>query len=446
MKTKSIKTKLWEHKSIFIFLGIMFLYTICMKEISTGDAFRNFRYVTDYSQSLKARWNIWTSRILIEPPLYYLSAHVELWKILNFSIFSIILVIFKRLFKNTSESLIICILLLYPISEISSAGWIATFMNYLWPLSFCFISLIFIDKVCNEKHIGILEFIFYSLCEIYALNMEQLAVVYIAILIYTTGYLIHHKIKNHIWMYLIHILIAIISLIIFLICPGNYRRLIKETTKWMIYFPQLSLVNKLSSGFIETMHSMLFGNRIFLILVLVIFIGMLIRFKKNKCNKMQLIVTSFPIGFTLILRCQEIFDGTFNNFYLLFSSRIPNSMNYFMLSTYIPAIFYILVVAAILITLIYMFDDIFKSIELCFIFLIGLGSRMMLGFSPTLYASGPRTFCVMEYTLIFLILRLIQYDNDLKENKYIVKYGKYALTCYVVISVLNDIGYICGIL
>lgn len=445
-KQNTIRNMILQHRAVLIYMGIILIYIICIKEPEGGDAFVNFRYITDYTEVLLIRWNVWTSRMLIELPLYVLAKYPFVWKVCNFGIFGILIYGFKRIFKRVPEYLIACLMLLYPISQMGTSGWIAVLMNYMWPLAFCFISLIFIDKLCREKNIGIVEFIFYSICQIYALNIEQLAVVYIAILIYVFGWLVHHGIKKNRWMYVVHSLIAVISLAVFLFCPGNHTRLEEEITRWMIYFPQLHLMNKLTSGFTDTMNYIISQDRIFLPVVILVSVIMFQRFKADKCNRKQLAIAFLPLCLTLLMHCQSIFEGMLGNFYALFSVRMPDSMNYFMLSAYIPMIYYMVIVAAFLIALLYMFDDVEHSIELCFIFIVGLGSRVMLAFSPTLYGSNSRTFCIMEFTLIFLMLRLFEYNDGLLKNKSVMIYIKYILICYTSIAVLNDIGFICSVL
>ena len=73
----------------------------------------------------------------------------------------------------------------------------------------------------------------------------------------------------------------------------------------------------------------------------------------------------------------------------------------------VPDIVFLIVIAIVLLSLYQAFDNkktfFISFIVLCF----GLGSRLMMGLSPTVWASGHRTFFIMFLALIIVLIKII---------------------------------------
>ncbi|MDP4089336.1 MAG: hypothetical protein Q8930_08735 [Bacillota bacterium] len=95
-----------------------------------------------------------------------------------------------------------------------------------------------------------------------------------------------------------------------------------------------------------------------------------------------------------------------------------------------------LIFFAILISLYLIFENKRYSILAVFIILLGLGSRMVMGFSPTIWASNTRTFIFMYFAFITCAVILYKVILDSKESKYIA-YSSDAIGLIAVLSFLN---------
>ena len=121
-------------------------------KISAGDDVVYFQTLMDGRsiwEILAHRYATWSSRMAIEFVLIPLVQVPWLWKILDIIVFTLIPVLLYRLLflnpekyldmecninKTAGKWLVCAFMLLYPFSDMVSAGWIATTVNYLWPL------------------------------------------------------------------------------------------------------------------------------------------------------------------------------------------------------------------------------------------------------------------------------------------------------------------------
>ena len=69
--------------------------------------------------------------------------------------------------------------MLYPIMDMASAGWIATTLNYFWPLVLGTYSFVAIDKVIAGKHVKFYEIVLSIVAAVIAIDVEQYVVLHI---------------------------------------------------------------------------------------------------------------------------------------------------------------------------------------------------------------------------------------------------------------------------
>lgn len=156
---------------------------------------------------LEYRYSSWSSRTLIEFNLgILLSLPGKIWKLLDSIVFVLIPFLItkisidseklsnkKSIFYNTIGCLFVGIFIIAFYHIFEAAGWVATTINYTWPLCFALIhfyllkEFVFKNKKLNtSKNIGVNLILILSLIE--ATNSEQLLLVmlgiYLAIIIY----------------------------------------------------------------------------------------------------------------------------------------------------------------------------------------------------------------------------------------------------------------------
>lgn len=138
----------------YLFL-LTYLLCICLQIHMTGDDLI-FKKQSLSFHFMQQRYYEWSSRILTETFLISI-LHVPyvIFKAINILIICFLVKWLKQLFWGSENStvgyaIVIFFWILYPIQAMSSAGWTATIINYLWPMAFCLPSFIIDKKILNK--------------------------------------------------------------------------------------------------------------------------------------------------------------------------------------------------------------------------------------------------------------------------------------------------------
>ena len=161
----------------FVLVFMVALIWHLVIKISAGDDVVYFQTLMDGRsiwEILAHRYATWSSRMAIEFVLIPLVQVSWLWKILDIIIYTLIPVLLYRLLNNYTEYidenvswsdkdsdreesksilkwLVCAFMLLYPFSDMVSAGWIATTVNYLWPLFGILYIALLLQKLAQNK-------------------------------------------------------------------------------------------------------------------------------------------------------------------------------------------------------------------------------------------------------------------------------------------------------
>ncbi len=348
------------------------------------------------SDYLVMRWNTWTSRIVIEAimvPLTMLNGVI--WKFLNVLIWVNIVIMIVKIFEieNDEDCYLLCLILLlfYPIMHMSSAGWIATSLNYSWPLSIGLYILYYVKRIVEKKNISVVGYILAIIGSFFAFNQEQMCAIATVILLLSIIKAFFEKAK---WISIIpFFLISIMNLFAVVIAPGNALRKEIEIANWMPEYSNYNLLEKLYLGFQNMMnHFCCTPNIILGIFVATIFV---IYIKKNKS------IASYIIGYFPILYLTIFIVFPDNNPITTVFSGLNSIETIKSISGVVNFILAVAFVVCLLLQCISIFDDIEKKIIIVLILGAGFCSSIVLGFSPTLYASGERIFLFQYFSFIF---------------------------------------------
>lgn len=204
----------------------------------------------------------------------------------------------------------------------------------------------------------------------------------------------------------------------------------------------LSIVDKVAIGLTSTMAQFIGrGNWVFLVFAIALmFLGC-----SGNNSRICRITASIPLIASVIgFMCDsfpELFPGITEVLYYEAHAQMPDfipitAMNYCNLEAYIPIVYSIIVIGAILITLCFAFEG-NRFILPALIIMAGFCSRMLMAFSPSIYESARRTYLLMYYVTIMI------YKN-IKDDKPIVA-GKLS-SCIKVICVLPALDNILQVL
>lgn len=413
MNIKCIKEKLYSFvtSSIFPFVFYFTALLFYHKFITLGQAddawFRNiladnFTFGA-WSDFLVSRFHNWSSRLIIEGLLILLVHTPLLWKILNTIVMlwiTIALSIFFNPHKKASVNwFIVLAMLSFPVEVFLSAGWMATTLNYTWVLAAGLFALLPIHFAIRQKKTPRLVLVFSIPLLLFSTNQEQMCAIMFAVLIIFTVYLSIRDKKIPVFL-LIETVICIVSLIFILLCPGNEARTAAETETWFPVFAEFSLFKKAELGYSFAMFGFAMNKN----LIYTLFCATLCAavFLKHRTPLLRA-VSTLPFIFSLTMGIfPNIFDNIMPHINGIRHSLGKTGTGFILTSptSWIPLLFVTAIGICILISLWAVFEKKNETLLSYFIILLGLATAAIMGFSPTIWASGTRPFTYMYIAFI----------------------------------------------
>lgn len=413
-----------------LFFLVMFIIHINITIGIYDDAF--FAAILD-NQSffgyLMERYQIWTSRLFIEGVLIVVSRFHILWRIADTLIMLGISLFFSWVFNSEKKHIvnwfIVFLMMAFPFGILNTAGWIATTLNYTWPFAAGLVSLIPIIKYYRNEEVSNWQLAISFILLLFAANQEQMCAVLIAIIFYS---IVMMKInKRQISKFIIvEFIISLLSLVFIMTCPGNDARTITETQTRFPEFAELSLLTKIDIGFASTMFPMLTQiDCTFLIFVTLLPFAVF----SIKGVKPVLIASVYPLLITLLF-------GVFGSF---LESRISiialfrNGLETMRTNTVFVNLLILTVLVSVCLVIWFYYEDKKKAFFLIFILGLGFATRMVMAFSPTIWASSTRTYCFLYFA--FIIASIILFKDAFSNSK--VRPGIYYVMGILTVHVAN---------
>jgi hypothetical protein len=192
-------------------------------------------------------------------------------------------------------------------------------------------------------------------------------------------------------------------------CPGNGLRTISETATWYPEYSTFTILDKLVLGATTTICALLINNIIMIFFFLLLTIIVVIN-QKRKLDIMisfLLLISIIIFSFSPLAEKIPFINIVYQNSQIWSSPVVLVNINY---SAWIVISYGILVILLMFYLFInYMRKNIFW---ITIIFLAGILSKVMIGFSPTVFASGNRTAIFLNYFTVLIILHMISYIYD----------------------------------
>lgn len=348
------------------------------------------------------RYKTWSSRLLIESVTMFMSNHYLLFDVTVLISVAIFFYCFNGIFLREEKyrklqfvSPVI-FLLSFPSLFFTSAGLIATVTNYLFPM----ISFV-IAWYCiiQEKHwYTILSLPFL----VFACMQEQFTVYAFILFIFAliSSYLECKRINKN---YFIATCVSLLGLVSGLLCPGSANRLTTETKIWYPGFETISFPVKIIKGYLET-NRVLFVtselNIVYLLLVLIIVVSIMKKqyFATFVSGTVIYTVITQRLGMNSLLTAVQRTIDNQNK------SEIPN---YFSLKENLyPIVLYTLILCIVAVVVFMIFKEWKGGLTALVVLAAGYASRMTVSLSPTIYASGLRTYTPLIFSFVIVILLL----------------------------------------
>lgn len=350
------------------------------------------------------RYKTWSSRLLIESTTMFMSNHYLFFDLTMLISLVIFFYCFNGIFLNKEKywklqfvSPVI-FLLSFPSLFFTGAGLIATVTNYLFPMISFVIAWYFILQKKRLYTLVSLPFL------IFACMQEQFTVYGFILFIYLfiKSYLDNRRVDKN---YLIATIVSFVGIVSGLLSPGSDNRVFYESKLWYPDFENLSFPIKIIKGYLET-NRVLFVtselNIVFLFLCLLIVATIV---KKQYFSAFisgtiiyTIIIHRFGIS-NLLTAVQRIIDDQ--------NDRADTSYFSIKENLYL-LVLYTLILCVIGVIVFLIFKEWKDGLTAIVILAAGYAARMTVSLSPTIYASGVRTYTPLIFSLLIVILMIVK--------------------------------------
>lgn len=396
------------------FFLIVYFYT---SELS-GDDLNYFKTVNvTLDWIINTRYLAWSSRIFIDSCIPYFANHMLFFKITCISLLLISPFVLFKLFKcKETSQLIYCfsVVSLFPYYEMQTAGFAATILNYYFPVVF---GVVLCGIIYSSYKFSILLFIIVLVLGIFSCNHEQCVVI---IFSFSLLAIIQSKSKSNFFAFETFA-ISVISLLFIIYSPGNSVRFNTEIQNWLPEFADFSFYEKMYMGITTTFYSICYHNNLPFVFCLVILVFCLT--KKLRWSIATLIILSL---------CQEFLRKIFKTSLLSEDSSWLNNYPSFTLCFFVFYLFFLFIIS-------------FKlnlstqnRIAIIAMIFLAFSLRGIVGFSPTVFASGVRTSIFSQCLFVICAgFALIQSNLNIGKLSILLSYFVYINFKKFIFSYIN---------
>jgi hypothetical protein len=365
------------------------------------------------------------------PNLLWKCLDIIIWILLAWSVAK--LIDFEK--KETGNGCVLFLLLQYPVWHMSVGMTVP--VNYLWPLALGIFAFTLIRKYFNDEKIGWGYYVLCLLAAIFAANQEQMGIIVCAVFLVSFLLAWYQKRKIPL-LFLPPFAIALAELMIALQCPGNKLRTSREIFKHLGLYKTFDTFDKLSMAWINTINTV-FGEEsiIFLLFFAVLAYYVWKKYSQKWIRGMAL----YPVCMSILYACNGVIASWYSNlenaFWMFQESESVTPDNVLDLSNYGCILTGTSVLLVTLWLCIILFDQWTEQVWIVTILAMGVGSRLVMGFSPTVYASNPRALIFLYFSIIIATLWIVK-----KKGIPNVKGIKVAAALLTLAAYLNNMTYI----
>lgn len=416
---EKIKKCILSNKSPFIILLILFIFIHIKMTINFGDDITYRERFTSALDGVIYMYKNWGSTSLITViQMIILKSPNIVFKICNIVV---ILLTGYSIFKITDDDnskyrgwIIVLLMILYPFMQMGTAGWIITSTAYLFPLAFGLYSFVYLKFVICDKKLSKINYTTFWISLLIGVGAPQMCCVIFGIyFVFNVFFAIKRKIYK---FSIVQNITALLFTIYHITAPGNIKRNIQEAIIWFPDYNMISTVNKIKLGFTSTLGNLGSGsNLFFLCFSFLIVVAVYCKYK----NVLYRAISTIPFLASLLFGIfRSLFSSIFPNLVALMNNGSYdflqiNSLNFDCKINYLSIILGFTILGAILTSIYLIFENTLKMLIVEIIFLAGFCSRMIMSFSPTIYASDTRTFIYLYFAIIVCATLIF---NNISEN------------------------------
>lgn len=340
----------------------------------------------DHLKWVISRYYDWSSRSPIEYALISLIDKYMSWSIINSIAFATLLTslsYFSNYSRENKEllhsaiAIAMCILLMPRNIFFDGMVWMTGSFNYLWPVSIATVAyaVLFRLAVSGIENRSIIWVGIFS----FALSSfnEQIAITNVIMIVLAFAYCKANKLPSG---KVLTMFIPVFIIMLYIVtCPGNNVRYNSEVTKWFSNYKDLSFIQKSMLG-LNLYADSLLSHKTLTPAIMAITACLAC---KNNLRIIPLLASMALIIFAIVYSSPEILSKTRFNSDTIYSSQS-------ILRVIISLIITAMIVMPVVIS---QWKSPLSFISLG-IFASAIASASVLGFSPTVYASGDRVLYV----------------------------------------------------
>lgn len=361
--------------------ALLFVFVVFVVFSHLGiERFNDDLFFTDFDklslQFLGLRYIQWTSRVFIELVLLPVSClPIFVFNSLNVLILLVLPFLLARLVAPKHEwgKLLfpaICFVVMYPFIFMASAGWITTCVNYLWPLVALLFAVLPLRKLYDGVAVSAYEYVFSMLCLVFACNNELICgtlVIVLPVYAFFLG-------RQYLRIMAVYMAITLASLAFIVYCPGNASRSAQEIVTWLPQFNSLSFLQKVYYSYMGFIVPLFFyTNYIFLGLTSVLCFGVFQRY-----TALPLRVSAVLPFFALLLTGPSWWVS-------------ESTLSVLLLNQYLLFLLSFFVILSLALSIWLLADSVREYVLVISLLAGTFCARGAMAFSPTMFASGPRT-------------------------------------------------------
>lgn len=402
---------------ILIFMVIHYI-VLNNATFTLGDDTDFKKMAMDYNffDFISKRYTSWSGRVIIEGFLYVLIGKdngLTLWKLISLVFYFIYIasasLTVKTIIGGSLKVRHYCFiifliaiwpyLIYYPVFN-SGLTWFTGSFNYFFPFAFACVVLLFLVKKVNGRQVNKWFYGLVIISALYASNQEQISLLLGTLMILLTAYqyLIKKRVDIAWWLILV---ILIGGLLIVMLAPGNELRYVAGLSRFKeVDFASVEPEYKLLLGIGYTTYFQLLKSSFLLLLISIPLLSIALVKKNISLVFFCLIILAYLAVVTYVLLGISPFTGNHQYIWQLIESySLPYEVSTLL---FILSIVLLLIPYCIFLS----FESKQKSLFIALLFVGGMCTGFMLGFSPTIVFSGFRIFFVSVMILSVIVASL----------------------------------------
>lgn len=399
---------------VAFFAAFIYLNVRGIHHYSDNDWFSKEAHTSDIFSWLITRYQVWSSRTPIEYALLTLINHKQTWAIFNSFFIAITVCSFSYISSSSKKELIYSSLLflLFIVTTIKKDFikdgilWMTGSINYLWPfaLSIAGFALLKSIKTNNSSHIKTFSIPFMIFLSSFSEQMVVVNIILLSVIALSCKGVIRR-------ISIMTLITSSLALLYILLSPGNTMRLHMEIPRWNPDFVNLNIFEKLVMGMNLSYDQMFSVQPVSLIAIYLCLYLIFLRKSLSRLVSLALLIMSILLT-VIQKKLFTILD--FDTIYQFCSQNVDGYLSLARTSL-------ILILSASTTILLFILQ---KERRMAWIlsatYVVSYSGTVMLGLSPTIYASGQRVLMVsglMTSALAaYLVVRTIAHLKSARIN------------------------------